>query len=620
MMLDEEKTTEDTQTVHFKLRGVEDLFEIETTLQDRYLIERELGMGGNGVVYKAWDKRLRDDVAIKVFFRRNIDELSSVVSTLRKLSEPRLVKIFHLDLYKGSRPYIVMEYIQGKDLRELRKKRPFTQEEVKSIVKDLIQALKVLHENEIFHLDLKPTNIIITNQGQLKLLDFGISQKRKIISQEEAVRGTPHFMAPEQMKGESLDHRTDIYLLGLLIYWLLTGKNYTHPHQLEELPRKWRRVLKKALAPEKKDRFANLYEMERALFPPERKGLKWAVAVLAVVIAGLLAVMLLPSEKKSVFRLQIQGQLLIAYDDEGKRLWRKRIPFVESEAKKFYSIKDLDGDGREEIILFANLVKEEGPVTTLMVMDNEGRWLWRHHFDEPIKTAERIFYPPYNPRELRVEDLDGDGRKEIVLVAQHSFYPCFITAFTGGGEIIGTLWHAGRIGGEGDSFLLTDINGDGIKEIVAGGANSEYKKAAFLVIRPLKLEGKSPQTQGSKYDFPSKKVADFETYILFPASSVGKFFGGVPIVSFIFPRRRTVEVGVKELHVFAFSQTPSVIYILNRKFRLLDVELSSPLKTLMKLMKPEIEPQQERLRLMNSVLVWDKAGWVSLASKKIFDK
>ncbi len=619
-MLDKEKTTEDTQTAQLEITGREDVFRVGATLQDRYLIERELGMGGNGVVYKAWDMRLRDDVAIKLFFRQGLAELRSVVSTLRRLSEPRLVKIFHLDLYRGSRPYIVMEYIEGKDLRQLRKKRPFTQDEVKNIIRDLIQALKVLHENEIYHLDLKPTNIIITKQGQLKLLDFGISQKRRIIKQKEGIKGTPNFMAPEQMKGESLDHRTDIYLLGLLTYWLLTGKNYTHPRQLEALPRKWRKFLRKALAPEKEDRFSSLDEMERALFPPERKGLKWAVAAMAVVIAALLTVMFFPSSKKSVFRLQIQGQLLIAYDDEGRRLWRKRIPFVESEARKFYRIKDLDGDRKEEIILFANLVKEEGPVTTLMVMNNEGRWLWRYQFDEPIKTAERIFYPPYNPRELRVDDLDSDGKREIVLVAQHSFYPCFITAFTSGGDRIGTLWHAGRIGGEGDSFLLADLNGDGIKEIVAGGANAEYKKAVFMVISPLKLEGKSPQTEGSKYDFPSKKVADFETYILFPASSVGKFFGGVPVVSFVFPRRRTIEIGVKELHVFAFSQTPSVIYILNRKFRLLDVELSSPLRTLMKLMNLKTEPQQERLRLMNSVLVWNRRGWVPLASKKIFDK
>lgn len=601
----------ETKTAGESLRPTIEVLPEGTVIGRRYIIERLIGGGGNGLVYKAWDNYLRDTVAIKIFYSKEMGDIQEIVPLVRKLSEPKLVKVFHVDLL-GDKPYLVMEYIEGVDLKTLMEIKKFKESEKISVIIDLLNALKSLHEAGILHLDLKPSNIIITRQGQLKLLDFGISERRKVVAlTPEAIRGTPTFMSPEQRRGEPVDERTDIYSVGLLIFWMLTGKNYEGTHQLEKLPLKWRRILKKALAPRKEDRFRNIEELKKEIIAltDRRKQIRFLWVFLLAISLGVILWLFSINRGKRVFRLERYNDLIIAYDSKGTPLWKKKLNLISSSLKQSYLLKDINGDGREEVILFATFGQESGPVTSLMVFDSSGKLLWKRNFDEPVKTYERTFYPPYKPQTLKAEDLNGDGLKEIVVVARHSFYPSFMTVFTSEGDKLGTLWHSGPLCSSSSALIFEDIDKDGIKEIIAGGCNTEYKNAVLFAVNPYRIEGKSPQKKGSRYDFPGRRIVKFEFYIRFPRSTLAEFFADIPEVTLILPRKRNFEITIKEVSGIGLHSSSFLLYILNKNFQPVDLEISNSFKTVVKFLNLEINFQEERRRLLNSIISWTGRSW-----------
>src|SRR5215472_6572006 len=201
-------------------------------LAGRYEILDRLGGGGMGTVYKARDREVDRLVALKVI-RGDLANDSDILSRFkqelilaRKVTHKNVIRIFDLGRASGMR-FITMEYIEGQDLRSFVKKtgRPTPQAAVE-IILQVSNALEAAHAEGIVHRDLKPPNIMIDAQNRVYVMDFGIARSvgSEGLTMTGALVGTPDYMSPEQVRGEDIDCRSDIFSLGIIFYELLTGK------------------------------------------------------------------------------------------------------------------------------------------------------------------------------------------------------------------------------------------------------------------------------------------------------------------------------------------------------------------------------------------------------------
>ena len=200
-------------------------------LDNRYEILEILGIGGMAVVYKAFDHKLKRNVAIKVL-RDNIamdDEFRRRFRTeyqaVAMLSHPNIRAVYDV-VSSGDTEYIVMEYVDGTDLKQyLKQKNRLPWKEALQLSVQIARALAHAHSKGIIHMDIKPQNIMLLKDGTAKVADFGIAQLDGDESgdQDETV-GSIHYISPEQARGEATDARTDIFSLGVVMYEMLTGK------------------------------------------------------------------------------------------------------------------------------------------------------------------------------------------------------------------------------------------------------------------------------------------------------------------------------------------------------------------------------------------------------------
>lgn len=200
-------------------------------INERYEIVKSIGEGGMANVYLAEDTILERKVAVKVlrgdlsaddkFIRRFQREAQSVSN----LSHQNIVEVYDVGEEEGNH-YIVMEYIEGKTLKQLLKKREtLTLTEVIDIMTQLTDGIAHAHESYIIHRDIKPQNIMIEDNGLIKITDFGIAQALNAtqLTQTNSVMGSVHYLPPEQASGKGSTIKSDIYSLGILMYELLTG-------------------------------------------------------------------------------------------------------------------------------------------------------------------------------------------------------------------------------------------------------------------------------------------------------------------------------------------------------------------------------------------------------------
>ena len=193
----------------------------------RYRIDGELGRGGMAVVYRAHDRVLGRDVALK-FMAEEISvrgELRSMFEREAKaaasLNHPGIVTIYDFGIIEG-RAFICMEMVDGTPVDELQD--TLTTVETLRIGKQALDALAYAHERRIVHRDVKPANIMLTDSGLVKLMDFGLAKPLDTKSKRSIIAGTPAFMPPEQLAGEDVDHRVDIFAMGVTLYEMLTGE------------------------------------------------------------------------------------------------------------------------------------------------------------------------------------------------------------------------------------------------------------------------------------------------------------------------------------------------------------------------------------------------------------
>ena len=261
-------------------------------ISDRYQIIKSIGEGGMANVYLAYDTILDRNVAVKVlrgdlandekFVRRFQREALSASS----LSNPNIVEVYDVGEDNGEY-YIVMEYVEGKHLKALLKKRgKLTVPEVIDIALQITNGLSVAHDSYIIHRDIKPQNILILENGLIKITDFGIAVAMNAtqLTQTNSVMGSVHYLPPEQASGKGATLQSDIYSIGILMYELLTGKlpfrgdnaveialkHLKEPmpsirDELPDIPQSVENIILRATAKNPKKRYSDAREMHEDL-------------------------------------------------------------------------------------------------------------------------------------------------------------------------------------------------------------------------------------------------------------------------------------------------------------------------------------------------------------------
>jgi len=196
-----------------------------------YKILEKLGEGGMGVVYKAKDTKLDRIVALKFLPERLLcDEEAKrrfvhEAKAASALDHPNIGTIHEIDEAEGE-CFISMAYIKGKSVKELIKEKEFSIEEILKIAIQIAEGLNAAHKKDIVHRDIKSDNIMLTDEGLVKIMDFGLAKLKGVckVTKAGTTLGTVSYMSPEQARGEEVDHRTDIWSLGVVLYEMLTGQ------------------------------------------------------------------------------------------------------------------------------------------------------------------------------------------------------------------------------------------------------------------------------------------------------------------------------------------------------------------------------------------------------------
>ena len=202
-----------------------------TLIAGKYKIIEEIGHGGMGVVYRAEDLKLKRSVALKFLPPHLVDspELKErfliEAQAAAALSHPNICTIYEVG-ESEDRPYIAMEFVEGETLRDRIRKGPLEPGEAVGLVDQVAAGLSEAHGKDIIHRDIKSANIMVTAKGRAKVMDFGLAKLRggSSLTKSQTTLGTVAYMSPEQARGGDLDHRTDIWSLGVVLYEMLAGK------------------------------------------------------------------------------------------------------------------------------------------------------------------------------------------------------------------------------------------------------------------------------------------------------------------------------------------------------------------------------------------------------------
>jgi eukaryotic-like serine/threonine-protein kinase len=271
--------------------------QIGQVLDDRFEITGLVERTGMAAIFKAFDRHARQIVAIKVprsEFEANLGSASRFAreaAIAGKLNHPGILKI--IPVGKRSRPYVAMEYLEGKTLYDILDAAPTRRLPVCEGLRlgsRLCEILEYMHGQDAVHRDLKPGNIIISDDGSLHIIDFGVAKWReRELSGISAQMGTPEYMAPEQIRGDRTDRRTDLYSLGVILYEVMTGVrpfqgntgddifnarlsgNPRPPRELNsEISEQVEEIILHAMAPNPSDRYSAAAIMKAELDAPER--------------------------------------------------------------------------------------------------------------------------------------------------------------------------------------------------------------------------------------------------------------------------------------------------------------------------------------------------------------
>ncbi len=243
----------------------------------KYNIERVIGYGAKGVVYKAHDCHINRSVAIKVLhqdLQPTVSQQKMNMCFLReariaaRCSHPNIVTLF--DFGEDKFPYLVMEYFEGRELKSLIAQTPAIKPAMAAkVCIEMLEALSHAHDKGIIHRDIKPSNILINDEGVIKLSDFGLAHMQSWKNLENKAAGTPNYMSPEALRNDTIDLRTDLFSVGVLFFEMLTRRRPFRHLSLEanlnqlssfshiptSLARELKPILRKALQHDQNKRF-----------------------------------------------------------------------------------------------------------------------------------------------------------------------------------------------------------------------------------------------------------------------------------------------------------------------------------------------------------------------------
>ncbi len=258
-----------------------------------YKILEKLGEGGMGVVYKALDTFLNRFVALK-FLPPHLTQDESTrkrfiveAQAASALDHPNICTIHEINETPDGQLYISMAYYEGESLRQKIDSGRISIDEAMNIFWQITQGLEATHENNIIHRDIKPANILITENGEVKIADFGLAKLAGLnLTKTTSSKGTVAYMCPEQIRGQKVDHRCDIWALGIVFYEMLTGRlpfagDYSEPmmyaivneeprplsHYLINVPESLQAIVDKMLAKDIKERYQHVLNVQRDLQP-----------------------------------------------------------------------------------------------------------------------------------------------------------------------------------------------------------------------------------------------------------------------------------------------------------------------------------------------------------------
>ena len=242
-----------------------------------YHVESFLGQGGMGAVYKGMQVRLKRPVAIKIM-RRDMGKdydfearFEREAQAMAKLNHPNIVSVIDFGEAGADYLYIVMELIDGADLMDVIRGGQMTQEMALTLLPQVCDALQFAHDHGIVHRDIKPSNIMLTRDGRVKMCDFGLAKRYDVESsfrtQTGTGMGTPDYAAPEQFDPKAnIDHRADIYALGVMIYQMITGQLprgvWKPPSQRAEISPQWDDIVSRAMQSDPSDRYQHASDIK----------------------------------------------------------------------------------------------------------------------------------------------------------------------------------------------------------------------------------------------------------------------------------------------------------------------------------------------------------------------
>jgi len=263
-----------------------------TIIADRYEVIEELGRGGMGTVYKVFDKKIKEKIALKLIRpeialnEQTIERFQNELRTARKIVHKNVCRMYDLG-EDNNLHFITMEYISGRDLKQMiRMTKQLNIGTAVAIAKQVCEGLLESHRLGVVHRDLKPQNIMIDNDGSVRIMDFGIARSLYTtgVTATGVLIGTPEYMAPEQAEAKDVDQRTDIYALGAILFEMVTGEvpfsgdtpiSIAIKHKQEEprdpreinaqIPEDLSQVILKCLEKNKEDRYPTAADLFRDL-------------------------------------------------------------------------------------------------------------------------------------------------------------------------------------------------------------------------------------------------------------------------------------------------------------------------------------------------------------------
>ncbi len=480
-------------------------------LPERWRLLELLGSGGQATVWLAEDRVLGQRVALKILRaeadRRTQARWLEEVRQGRRLSHANLIRIF--DVVEASdRPVAVMEYVGGGTLADrVRDTGGQPIDDVVSWTQDVLSVLGYLHEQRIVHRDVKPSNLLLTEDGRVKLSDLGLvrslDRASDLTGTLEGV-GTPRFMAPEQLRGEPPTPACDLYSLGVTLYQLLTGRlpfdgdsafqiadGHLHadPKPVRELrpdcPRWFAAWIERLLEKDPRARFlstdAATSALDRRRIGMTRRVLRrWAAAVVVLAVATAAIAWWQVSTETVLQRVEIDGSAVIGRDSRNRPLWSRERPGRVPEVV----VADLTGGPDDEAaVTWSPRNKDAAPETRVIIdlFATDGELIRSSTLSGVAEHAFPDVAGAWAVRLLDVADLVGDGPELVWAVINPRSYPSVIgvTSFRAAKEQrLLTVANSGHF----LNLTVTDLDGDGRDEIVAVAYNNPLGFQRSLII------------------------------------------------------------------------------------------------------------------------------------------